>query len=428
MERCKMNELNKKQYKLSFYNYILPYKNYFVVFNTYSGSLVVLNEEEYKNFNGFNLDAEHFKDCLALGFIVGQEVDECARTQLLISKAMLSSSSPTYRIYTTNDCNARCFYCFEENTDNKYMSYETLDETINFIKRNAQNAVQINICWFGGEPLLNTKVIDRFYSKLAGDKFFASKRMVYSLVTNGSLIDDRIFYKITKLWKIDAIQITLDGTKEIHNYRKNYKNSINGYARSMEALTRLAQTSIRISIRINYDKKNVNNIPHLINEIRKIHGKNINIYTYPLFDFVNSHKDYYSGKQIGKVEIRNRKFLGSASILPIPKRHLCFACNICGFVISPIGDLYKCSSSVGHEEYRIGNVRDINIKYSKAYTDWLPLELPSRCRKCNILPLCMGGCRAKYLNGKNDYCNLVKYTLPFTLSQFVNENFKKEVE
>lgn len=84
--------------------------------------------------------------------------------------------------------------------------------------------------------------------------------------------------------------------------------------------------------------------------------------------------------------------------------------NICGavtnnsFVIDPNGNLYKCWDEIGRKKGCIGNVTDgieLNntVIYYGAYN---PVE-DNQCRKCNLLPICMGGCPySKKMYGKND--------------------------
>ena len=73
-----------------------------------------------------------------------------------------------YNILTSTGCNARCYYCFEEGYYPKveHMSIETADKVVNYIIKTAKKDKIIYLRWFGGEPLINTKVIDYISTKL----------------------------------------------------------------------------------------------------------------------------------------------------------------------------------------------------------------------------------------------------------------------
>lgn len=63
-----------------------------------------------------------------------------------------------YTILTTTDCNARCFYCYEQGLERVNMSRQTALDTAEFIKKTAGKKIKLH--WFGGEPLFNSSVID----------------------------------------------------------------------------------------------------------------------------------------------------------------------------------------------------------------------------------------------------------------------------
>ncbi|MFR2168114.1 MAG: radical SAM protein [Coprococcus sp.] len=64
-------------------------------------------------------------------------------------------------IYPTQACNARCFYCFEQKEQKYWMTEETADEVVDYITRTLSVDNELVFRWFGGEPLLGEKIIDR---------------------------------------------------------------------------------------------------------------------------------------------------------------------------------------------------------------------------------------------------------------------------
>lgn len=115
------------------------------------------------------------------------------------------------------ECNARCFYCYEDGLRYGRMRQEDCENIVNFLKT-LDCSQGIDLTWFGGEPLMNQEWMDCFSDSLekTGIEFSAF------IITNGSKIDDTTIDKMVNKWKIQAIQITLDGSYEKYFSRKDY--------------------------------------------------------------------------------------------------------------------------------------------------------------------------------------------------------------
>ena len=90
-----------------------------------------------------------------------------------------------FTILTTTDCNARCFYCYEQGRRRIPMLEETALKVADFILKNRAND-SVKLRWFGGEPLYNKGVISLICGKLkeTGVEYKSS------MVSNGYLFDD----------------------------------------------------------------------------------------------------------------------------------------------------------------------------------------------------------------------------------------------
>ena len=69
-----------------------------------------------------------------------------------------------FTILTHGDCNFRCKYCYEH-FKNIRMSIETENAILKFVEEKLSNSQYhfLRIAWFGGEPLLGYKTIQRFH-------------------------------------------------------------------------------------------------------------------------------------------------------------------------------------------------------------------------------------------------------------------------
>jgi uncharacterized protein len=86
------------------------------------------------------------------------------------------------------------------------------------------------------------------------------------------------------------------------------------------------------------------------------------------------------------------------------------------FLVDPDGDLYRCFNFAGDKSKSMGNIRNPidyqHPEFTKLF-QFDPFE-DGDCRRCTILPICMGGCPAKRFDRnlpKNQVCDSWKYNL-----------------
>lgn len=166
----------------------------------------------------------------------------------------------TYEISTTTHCNANCFYCYERRyVGKKNMEQKVAFDVADFIYKTCADATILK--WFGGEPLLNTQAIDIITNRISllGVSFSSQ------IVTNGYLFDSFMISKAADLWHLKRATITIDGTERIYNKTKAFQGvSNNPFYKVIDNIDVLTKFGIKVSIRINIDYFNVNNIANLI--------------------------------------------------------------------------------------------------------------------------------------------------------------------
>lgn len=91
-------------------------------------------------------------------------------------------------LFLTLGCNLRCTYCFAGTKVNKSMSPEIALETADFLLKLPDDS--LNISFFGGEPMLKYNLIKPFV--LHCEEFKGSKKISFSITTNGTLFNDEI--------------------------------------------------------------------------------------------------------------------------------------------------------------------------------------------------------------------------------------------
>ena len=253
---------NSLKYREIFYIIKCAVEKGFLILNTVTYELIFLNTEEIKVLKCPNMNnsleqylAEHY-------FLVSQEFDDkkfanqVINTRLQIQNIYTNPKINTFVILPTTGCNARCFYCFEQGTKVSNMTEQTAHDVAKFIKKKGAGKVWLQ--WFGGEPLVNSKVIDIICADLTSNNIEYNSRMV----SNGYLMDDKVLRKAVDLWRLKKIQITLDGTEDIYNRVKNYvyKDVSSPFVRVLNNIENILKAGIQTSIRLNMDVHNNNDL------------------------------------------------------------------------------------------------------------------------------------------------------------------------
>ena len=83
------------------------------------------------------------------------------------------------------------------------------------------------------------------------------------VITNGSLVTDEVA-KLLKRCRVGNAQITLDGTNEEYQRRKNYLDSSITLDDVLGSIERLLDNEIAVSVRLNMDKRNHEDLLSLI--------------------------------------------------------------------------------------------------------------------------------------------------------------------
>lgn len=136
-------------------------------------------------------------------------------------------------LQVTNDCNFKCRYCLytRENKidrihENTKMSWDIARQSVDFLWQYSKDSSKINIAFYGGEPLLNYDLI--YDVVIYANKKFETKKVTYSLTTNGSIFSDNIVDFLAE--HNFNISISLDGPEILQNrHRKFYENGNNTF-------------------------------------------------------------------------------------------------------------------------------------------------------------------------------------------------------
>lgn len=320
-----------------------------------------------------------------------------------------------YKIFTTTACNARCFYCFEQGFEVKTMTDETTDALFEYIMKTKHKG-EIELYWFGGEPLCNPKVMTRLCGRLKEVGVQYRSRVI----TNGLLFTSEMIDEAVKLWNLKKCQITLDGMHEEYKRRKNYKaNPENPFETVLSNIELLAKKGVLVDLRLNFDQDNIDSIAELAVYLTKRLGCFHNVFIYPSplkdewYDYSNPNSAEEK-KRLSEVSAQIRNMVGAdetrfvsgfADSIPV---YYCMANNSASAVVAPDGKLYVCQYF--SDEFSYGDIWQ-GVTNQALYNKWIYCTEPmEKCRNCFLLPQCTAfhlcplandTCRAKQTKALN---------------------------
>ena len=166
-----------------------------------------------------------------------------------------------YTLFLTHSCNLACEYCYVGKAQAR-MSVEDARKAIDFAFANTPNDEEINIGFFGGEPLLEVSLLTELTAMIESHPRYESARVKLGLVTNGTLVTREILRFIAD-HRI-ALTISCDGPPDIHD---RYRRDVNGNPTSsvVEESIRLALEMLgSVSVNAVYGPSTVSDLPRTV--------------------------------------------------------------------------------------------------------------------------------------------------------------------
>lgn len=144
----------------------------------------------------------------------------------IVSKSKRDSAIKAMCLNICHDCNLRCKYCFAEEgiKEHSKMSFETAKNAVDFLIAHSKNRKNLEIDFFGGEPLLNLDVVKQtvVYAKEQAEKF--KKSFKFTITTNGVLLTEENRRYLNE--SMYNVVLSIDGRESVHNsMRKNIGGS-----------------------------------------------------------------------------------------------------------------------------------------------------------------------------------------------------------
>jgi uncharacterized protein len=386
----------------------------FVIVNILSGNADIISSAELDIIQGIASDvgAEEF---VKKGYL-SDPSDEELRYQLKYIEFLESREKEELQIFfvPTYSCNFSCTYCYQSEYPSlsSGLNHQITDAFFRLLEQNfSQRRKYVTL--FGGEPLMGSSFykteIEYFISKCK------SSHLDLAIVTNGYHLGD--YLDILAPSFVREIQITIDGTEEVHNKRRRLKKNdgptFNTIADNVDACL---ACNIPVNLRVVIDKGNINNLPLLADFaiakgwtrhplFKTQIGRNYELHycqagSAGLFDRLTLYQELYRLIKIyphiaefHKPSYSIMKFLHENGELPKALFDACPACKT-EWAMDYTGNIYSCTATVGKPGESLGKFHpDIQMDADKIKI-WQQrdvLHIP-QCRECNLQLVCGGGC------------------------------------
>lgn len=313
-----------------------------------------------------------------------------------------------YIFYLTNSCNLKCKYCYEKNKINKVIDFNVIEKLLK--ERVNSKEKSTTISFFGGEPLLEKQLI--YDTVTLGNNLTKKSKhqFIYSLTTNGTLIDDE-FIKFCKKNNI-AVGISIDGNADVHNI-----NRINNA--NKESFDEVLKNSKKcLEANLNCMALPVictNNVKHLADSIKLLINLGFKSITcnFNYSDDWNDNsleilrQEYKKISDIYYNEFKKKNYiriypLDTKMYLNIHKKRCSDSCSGNRIAVNADGKFYPCIQFVGDSRFEIGDYKKgIDTERKK---DILLRRLTSKvvCDECSLKDRCIYKCGCARIMTTND--------------------------
>ncbi len=394
-------------------------------------------------------------------------IDDLLKNKVLLNRDIKPPPAPELKkrlgirhleLMVTHACNMRCTYCYGKDeqkgwrqTSHLYgsetsgMSWDTARQGIDFLLQASGPARDVNVVFFGGEPLLEFRLIRRIVHYAREQSQGHDKRVHFSLSTNGLGLTDAV---VDFLVEHDiACQVSIDGPAFIQDANRRLASGKASYDHVIKGVKRLlAKRPGRVPARVTVGRDQAN-LPevadHLLNlgfgsvHVEPVIGgcSGLEIDSADL-ETLKRQTEMLARYMVRRV--RNGKIFNYANLVrqvrqtrQVDQRlaHYCGAARTY-LALAQDGAFYPCHRFVGMPEYRMGDLlRGFDNRLQKRILN-LSVDQRPACRDCWARYLCGGGCwkHAEDAHGcleqpdENTSCALIRHQIECAMA--VNTQLK----
>ena len=326
-------------------------------------------------------------------------------------------------LHVAHDCNLSCKYCFASEGEYKgkreLMSLEVGKKALDFLIENSGSRRNLEVDFFGGEPLMNWQVVKELVEYGRRREKEADKNFRFTLTTNGVLLNDEILEFANR--EMSNIVCSIDGRKEVHDAMRPFRGGQGSYDRVLPGFKKVAASRNQNNyyVRGTYTHFNTDfsrDVIHLMDEgFEQISVEPV--VAPPEMDYAIKEEDVPGLLEqydlLADEIIKRRKeghFVNFFHFMIDLEQGPCVAKRLSGcgsgceyLAVTPTGDLYPCHQFVGNTDFLMGNVFE-GIKRTDLRDSFKACNVYTKesCDTCFAKFYCSGGCAANSYNFSGD--------------------------
>ncbi len=318
-------------------------------------------------------------------------------------------------LHIAHDCNLACRYCFAEEGEyhgrRALMSFEVGKQALDFLIANSGNRRNLEVDFFGGEPLMNWQVVKDLVKYGREQEKKHGKNFRFTLTTNGVLLDDEVMEFCNR--EMANVVLSIDGRKEVHDFMRPFRRGKGSYDLIVPKFRKFAESrnQDKYYVRGTFTRHNLDFAKDVLH-LADLGFKQISVepvvalpeeeYALRKEDIPQICEEY--DRLAAEMIKRHREgngfnffhFMIDLTGGPCVYKRL----SGCGsgteyLAVTPWGDFYPCHQFVGEEAFLMGNVFD-GLKASELQEEFKGCNVyaKEKCRNCFAKFYCSGGCAA----------------------------------
>lgn len=318
-------------------------------------------------------------------------------------------------LHIAHDCNLACKYCFAQEGEyhgrRALMSFETGKKALDFLVANSGNRVNLEVDFFGGEPLMNWQVVKDLVLYGRSLEKEHNKHFRFTVTTNGILLDEEKLAFINK--EMGNIVLSIDGRREVNDRMRPHRGGQGSYDEIVPKFQHVAESRNQMNyyVRGTFTRYNLDfaqDVKHFADlgfeqiSVEPVVAEDSEDYAIREEDIPAIKEEY---DRLALEVIKRHKegrpfqffhFMVDLEGGPCVAKRLSGCGSGCEYLaVTPWGDLYPCHQFVGNEDFLMGNV-DTGVTREDIRTKFHDCNVYSKekCKNCFAKFYCSGGCAA----------------------------------
>lgn len=320
-------------------------------------------------------------------------------------------------------CNFACTYCYQEGYEpvRQTLNKDIIDAFFRYVRKEFAGRKKY-ITVFGGEPLLPGAAQQEMVAYLLQKT--NEQALDVAFVTNGYTLES--YLPLLKTASIREVQVTLDGTAEIHDQRRFLHGKLPTFDRIVKGIDACLEAGIPINLRMVVDKDNIDNLPAMArfaidrgwtaSALFKTQiGRNYELHVCNsspdrLFDRATLYghiykllKEHPYITEFYQPAFSIAKYISENGQLPLPLFDSCPACNT-EWAFDYTGTIYSCTATVGKKGEELGTFYPEVTRNEEVIEQWQNRDITTiaKCKTCSLSLACGGGCASVAKNQHGD--------------------------